>query len=381
MKVMERVGVLVGCVFGFSTGAMAFSQAGGYNERQAWSSLQGPLFVTHYSAGPVLWWDDNRQQLRWNLFINAAGLYGEPPAGSRNEDSGSFSLDQAAVTGFGWPVTLTGMLQIDWGTISNANFYTNVLVRNCQITNQDLFFGPNEDNPGTWQAGVWVQGIVAPECSTVALLLAGILWLRPRKREVGMRNGIVLLMGAAFLVGAPPVWATTIANDRFESASLVADGWTTVGGNWKITSSSLAAHGGTSGADVQGNTDPDDDVMSKTFSSVGFQGIRWNYWYKVRDGLESTDHLYAEWSPDGSIWNGLADYTSLATGDWQEATFALPAQADNNANLVFRFRARLSATTDRMHIDDGLLIGTLIPEPGAVILMALGFVLFFQRSR
>lgn len=197
-----------------------------------------------------------------------------------------------------------------------------------------------------------------------------------------MRRGF-LLAAISIIIGEAlpvPIRGAPILSDGFESGNLGA--WTSADANWTIITSSLAAHSGTKGLDVKGNTDPDSDILRIMTPSAGFQSLSWQYWFKVRDGLESADSVVAEWTANGADWLALASYSNLPSGDWQFASFALPETADENQNLGFRFRANLGSATDRMNFDDIALSGTAsVPEPGSAILFGCFALSLLRRRR
>ena len=197
-----------------------------------------------------------------------------------------------------------------------------------------------------------------------------------------MRRGMILAAIFTFFAVAMPaqVRGAQIWSDGFESGNFGA--WTSADASWTIISSTSSAHSGTRGADVKGNTAPDDDILHVRASSAGFQSLQWQYWFKVRDALESADFVFAEWTADGADWISLATYSNLPTGDWQFASFDLPDSASDNPNLAFRFRATLGSATDRMNFDDVALAGAAVvaPEPSASVLFGC-FVFSLLRRR
>lgn len=170
---------------------------------------------------------------------------------------------------------------------------------------------------------------------------------------------------------AGPVWSTGFEGGFPSGASVT--------GHWTVIGSSASAHSGSDGADVVGSTDPGGDVLSLPISSVGFQGLGLEYWFKVRSGLEVDDQVAVEWTPDGAIWQTLAAYTNQVAGDWQLATFDLPADANDNPNLALRLVATLSSSGDRMNFDDIVITGTAVPEPTTLGLLMIGAVALLRH--
>ena len=145
-----------------------------------------------------------------------------------------------------------------------------------------------------------------------------------------------------------------------------------VTGNWTVITSSLAAHSGSRGANIIGPTNPNGDVLTLMWPSVGYQDLTLDLWSKVRDGLESEDQVLVQLSTDGVNWTTLNTWTNMPVGDWVSNTFSLPTEADNNPNLAFRFEATLLNASDRWALDDVTLNGRPVPEPATLGLLAVG---------
>ncbi len=200
-----------------------------------------------------------------------------------------------------------------------------------------------------------------------------------------MRIASVAVAAAMFVLAlCSSSHADQIWSDGFESGNFSA--WSSASGNWTIVTSALSAHNGIKGADIKGTTNLSGDILSVHLSSVGFQNLEWQYWYKVRDGLElvDADSVFAEWTANGTDWLSLDTYANSLAGGWQFISFALPAAANENSSLGFRFRATLGSSSDRMNFDDFALSGTPIPEPSSLTMM-LSFSSFivcrFVRKR
>ncbi len=182
--------------------------------------------------------------------------------------------------------------------------------------------------------------------------------------------------------GVRPASASIIWSDGFESGNFSA--WSATSGGWTVVTSTLAAHSGLKGADVKGASLANGDMLAVSVSSAGSENLHWQYWFKVRDALESADSVFAEWTANGADWQTLTQYTNVATGDWQFADFTLPIGANNNPNLGFRFRATLGSATDRMNFDDAALSGTpiaAVPEPSSLLGLGVSASLLFFRRR
>ncbi|MEK7583162.1 MAG: choice-of-anchor J domain-containing protein [Patescibacteria group bacterium] len=178
-----------------------------------------------------------------------------------------------------------------------------------------------------------------------------------------MRKILVFAIALLFVVilSTPKVAeAADLFSDGFESDDFT--NWTSAGSKWSVINGASGAHSGTKRAEVKGGGATNDSLL-KQISTTGNQNISLSYWYKINSALESSDHVVAEWSVDGSSWTTLADYAGLAAGAWTQETFNLPSSADDSTNFQFRFRATLNAGNDEFELDDVELIGSFIPTP------------------
>ncbi len=171
------------------------------------------------------------------------------------------------------------------------------------------------------------------------------------------------------LVLSASVEGGVIWSEDFESGGFTA--WSQADPAWTVVNSALSAHSGLRGADVKGNTAPDDDLLRVVIPTTGYQQLELSYWFKIRDGLEAADRVAVEWTADGLLWQPLASYTALPTGDWQLASLVLPLGANNNPLFSLRFVAGLGTTGDRFNVDDVSLVGIAIPEPTTLLLCLL----------
>lgn len=126
---------------------------------------------------------------------------------------------------------------------------------------------------------------------------------------------------------------TTIFSDSFESGNFSS--WTSDDDHWHVSSGS--GHTGSKKAYVC-DQDSSDDILIKNIATTGYETITFSYYYRAHQALENTDHVYVEWW-NGSVWTQLVDHTNLSVGSWTQASFSLPAGANNNANLKIMFRA------------------------------------------
>lgn len=155
--------------------------------------------------------------------------------------------------------------------------------------------------------------------------------------------------------------APTIFSDGFESDNF--SNWTSADSKWGTTSGGATdEHSGEARADVKGNTSGE-DVLLKNISTAGHENLTLNFWRKIKSALEEDDHVYVEWTANGSDWNELTDFSDVgADTEWVEADYNLPEGADNNENFGLRFRAVLNAGNDEFYLDDVFLSGNVMSE-------------------
>ena len=195
---------------------------------------------------------------------------------------------------------------------------------------------------------------------------------RVRKMAVTMAILVFGFLPASALAGlVPPIWSTGFEDGFPPEANAT--------GSWSVINSPVSAYSGSFGADIDGPTGIDGDTLLLPISSVGYQDLGLEYWFKIRDGLEVGDQVLAQWTADGTNWETLATYTNQIASDWQLAIFDLPTSADDNPNLAFRLFANLANVSDRMNFDDLALSGTPIPEPITLGLLALGALIVARR--
>jgi len=160
------------------------------------------------------------------------------------------------------------------------------------------------------------------------------------------------------LVRAISSIATLPFGDGFESGDFGK--WDFSDSHWTVTSSQ--GHNASAfKAEAHGASGSADNILQKSISTSGYQSLVLSYWFRLT-GL-SSDHVYVEWSVDGSNWNIAADYTNrTADVDWVNASLNLPTGANNSNNLRLRFRSHMSAASDSFYLDDVSLTGMKIPS-------------------
>lgn len=152
-------------------------------------------------------------------------------------------------------------------------------------------------------------------------------------------------IGAIALLGAAAGHADTIFAENFQDGTI--DGWTTTGnvyanlylGNYSI------GMAGTANA-------------RRTISTVGFTGVNISL-QMAANSLEGSESCIADVSINGgSTWTTAL---TLVDGQDNSALFtasSVPVNADNNANVVVRFRTNVGQSNDNCYGDNITITGT-----------------------
>lgn len=178
--------------------------------------------------------------------------------------------------------------------------------------------------------------------------------------------------------------ATTIFSDDF-SGDFSA--WTSVDANpgWEASNNQAKTHG---------NVSNNDRSLTKTLSSVGYEDINLSFQYRIPQSgnIEGNDHIFVEWSANGTVWNVIVDYTNSNTEtnnlsesycnngtdndddgliDWADPqcgavsqSFDLPTGAENQAALQIRFRTssvESQGNADQFQLDNVVVTGEVLP--------------------
>ena len=162
---------------------------------------------------------------------------------------------------------------------------------------------------------------------------------------------------AVFILISTNAGATTdLFSDDFESGNF--NNWTASSSPWIVKG--VTAHSGVKRADATG---PGNGVAVKELSTAGFENISLSYWYQIKQGLETTDHVLVDWSTDGSTWNQIADYTNTGTTSFQFVSWELPVLVSDQTGFQFRFLASLSNSSDSFWLDDASVTGDAMSTP------------------
>ena len=139
----------------------------------------------------------------------------------------------------------------------------------------------------------------------------------------------------------------TIFSDNFETAF---SGWTTSGtANWNNAN----PRNGTYAIQFR-----DNGQISRIVSTSGYETIIVSF-ALAANSLEGVESVQAQWSPDGSTWNAMAQ---IVNGDAFEDnalhyySIGLPVGADNDASFAIRFRL-VGTGNDRGYVDDIAVTG------------------------
>ena len=164
------------------------------------------------------------------------------------------------------------------------------------------------------------------------------------------------LLAVFLLIGMPANAATNLFSDGFESGNF--SNWASSAAPWEVHGTT--AHGGVKRAET---TVAGDGSLNKTISTINYQNISLSYWWQLKDKLEADDHVTVAWSVDGTDWTQLADYTGSATISFEQANYALPASAEDQPSLQFRFRAVVNSGSDKFWLDDVSVTGPAKSPP------------------
>ncbi len=208
--------------------------------------------------------------------------------------------------------------------------------------------------------------------------------MKQLKTLTGVAAAALLILPMAF--GVPAAHAISLPfTDGFESGNF--DNWLSADSHWAVNNDGVCdpghwhnsphpghcdvgywhpyANSGTWYASVQNTGDHQSRSLVKAMPTTGFGNITLSFYYKIAQKLESTDHVYVEWSGNGgSTWHTsspIADFSNQNAGLWTHASFAISdPTAENNANFQFRFRAYDLSNSDEFWLGDVTLSGTAI---------------------
>ena len=133
------------------------SQASGFDDHQAWSSLVGEISTDSTNHGFSIWTGDDGVT-NWGLSLGASGHYGSAIF-PQPRQTGEFIYES---------------LHLVWNIVAPGPWYTTARVTGGRILSQHTDFGPLENGAG-WLAGVYITGIIMPEPATTGLLGLGML--------------------------------------------------------------------------------------------------------------------------------------------------------------------------------------------------------------
>lgn len=95
--------------------------------------------------------------------------------------------------------------------------------------------------------------------------------------------------------------------------------------------------------------------MEASIDTTNYTGITLSYDRRSKN-FDSGEALLVEWH-DGSSWNTVEQTSDTA---WSSQSFALPASADDNANVKIRFSTNANNNNERADVDNVLVTGTAI---------------------
>lgn len=173
---------------------------------------------------------------------------------------------------------------------------------------------------------------------------------------------------------------TILYNQNFGSGTTFPAGWTASGTqstNLTVnTSSSSSGYTLPTGTNASGNSNVTDGYPNSTIgtsiltvagviSTSGQSGIKVTYGARKTNAY--TGSIAFEWSPDGTTWNTIT-YTDVTNNaSWKVvnggAAITLPAGADNQANLRFRWTFVRTNTSGNYRIDDFIVYTGSLATP------------------
>lgn len=179
-----------------------------------------------------------------------------------------------------------------------------------------------------------------------------------------MKNAILLVM-AVILTLAANVQADIIWSDGFESGDFSA--WTSASFDWDTSGGNT--HSGSKRGQIAGPFTSGEEILLLQYSTATYEDVALEYWHRIYAGLEENDYVFVEWTADGIDWQEIVTYNDVAhDADWQQASYLLPADADDNPLFGLRIRSGLNHTSDCIYFDDLALSAAPIPEPASTIL-------------
>ena len=178
---------------------------------------------------------------------------------------------------------------------------------------------------------------------------------------IGFMSMLVLVgLAVAKNTKAIVVPPTTIFSDGFEPSTLlgnwIEDGW----------NSNNSGHGTGKSAHLNGANNT--ETMSKIISTLGFNNINLNFWYKAKNldsQTNNNDQLKVFYTLNNSTWVEIPSAQIDDNNDdelWHQfGSFSLPTGANDNSNFGIKFVGNFNSGSDEAWIDDVNITGNLIP--------------------
>jgi hypothetical protein len=182
------------------------------------------------------------------------------------------------------------------------------------------------------------------------------------------------LTAGAIVSGTNSVYTTRIA---WSNGNSVASGELNLQ-NWDYTGTAGSA--GTSGS--VGDSTPDNwlqfSMTADAGQTIALTGISMSAW---RNGAGAPEFYRWFYSTDsGSSWTTFGDlYTEDTAGLGSPFEVSNYSGSVTAPSLLLRFAP--TGGSGNIHIDDIVVTGAMIPEPGSALLGALGFLALLRRRR
>ena len=181
---------------------------------------------------------------------------------------------------------------------------------------------------------------------------------------------------------APAALAGVIFQDDFDVANrnTVGNGWSEIERNNNdvaIDNGRLRLRDRQNGIDAAAS-------QLAGISTLGLEDIALSFDWSASYNTESNDSLFVQWRVTGaSTWTTLMEQ-ALGGSSMQHRVLALGLAAADRASLQFRFYIDVSASNERVYLDNVTLSGNdrnvAIPEPSTLLLLGIALLAIRRRA-
>lgn len=169
-----------------------------------------------------------------------------------------------------------------------------------------------------------------------------------------------LPLGGLQFANADYVVESVLFSDGFESGDWET-AWYHAGDEWDVTEGD--AFEGDYKIEIIGSSGvANGRNLIGTATTTGYQNIKFNYAYNITSKLENDDVVEVQWglSSGSTGWSTLKTYedaTGAVTDGWIEDSVDLPAGAEDQEQIFFRFHVELNGSGGIFQVDAGELTG------------------------